>query len=322
MMSEEQKLIINEEYEKLVPPTPRESLFEDGIDYESLRQYIIDQPRVVLRNKKLPFSEVKLTSYLDFKKADTIDKENADGRHIFYLKQSSRGKFDFCDAAGYFVQQTGQFVLLPYSYIVWQPSGANARKEDNNLKLSDGIMYVLSQIKFRSPETAASYVLGKTADMEVWRDSRGKGLAVYYKELVESRKLSIPFPSFKNHDLISEVEPRCVHEFYVKEDNVCDASGCYDVERDRFILKKGSKLSVSTSPYFSNSQMGKSRESIVETFCLLLGGYYVLQKDIACSSATAAVSYAKGKVSTYVEWEDKNKKVLADYYPERFYQRK
>lgn len=323
MMSEEKKLNINEEYEKLVPPTPRESLFEDSKDYESLRQYIIDQPRVILHNKMLPFSEVKLTSYLDYIKADTIDKEKANGRHIFYLKQSSKGKSDFCDAAGYFVRQTGQFVLLSYSYIVKQPSGGILRKEDNNLKLSDGIFYVSSQIFFRSPETAASYVLGKAADMNVWHDSRDKGLAAYYKELEESRNTSKPLnSSCKNQNLNSEQEPRLVHEFYLMKENAYYASGYYDAENDRFILKKGSKLSVSASPYFSNSQMGETRDRIIGSSCLLLGGYYVLQKDIICSSATTAASFVKGKISTYVEWEDKFMKVLADYYPERYYQRK
>lgn len=310
------------EYEKLVPPSEHKSIFEESEDYDSLRQYIIDQPQVKLHDKKLPFSEVRLIPYLDYKREETIDKEQSTGKHLFYLKQSSKGEHDFCDAAGYYIKQTGQFVLLSFSSVVIKPSGRSPRTESENLKISNGVLYVLSPITFRSPEAAALYVLRKRVSADVWQDSQGVGLLAYYRGPAENVTPSSSLKSsFKNQNLNAKAAPQIFREFYIKEENVCDASGYYDMEKDCFILKKGSKLSVSASPYFTISQMGKTREHILTSSCLLLGGYYVLQTDITCSSATIAASYVKGVVSTYVEWEDKHKKVLADYYPERFYKK-
>lgn len=51
---------INKEYEKLVPPTERKSLFDESEDYEGLRKYIMAQPVTILHKPKLPFSDVKI----------------------------------------------------------------------------------------------------------------------------------------------------------------------------------------------------------------------------------------------------------------------
>ena len=63
-----EEININEEYETLVPPSERKSLFDDSEDYVIFRQYIIEQPRTVFLNMKLPFSEVKLLSIVEYKK--------------------------------------------------------------------------------------------------------------------------------------------------------------------------------------------------------------------------------------------------------------
>ena len=182
-MPEDNKLNINAEYEKLIPPTQRESLFEDSEDYESLRQYIIDQPRIHFSKNKYPFSGIQLTSYVDYRKQDIIDQERENNKHIFYLKQSQKGRSDFCDAAGYYVKETRGFVLLPYSHIInkAQPSAPKGYGRKGAL---DGVnLYTLSLISFWSPEVAASYVLGQSAGLDEWIDSKGKGLLAYYKEL-------------------------------------------------------------------------------------------------------------------------------------------
>ena len=68
-MAKEEKLNINEEFDKLLPPTERKSLFDDDEDYNSFRLYIMQQPRGFYTNSKnkLPFSDIKLSSYLEYK---------------------------------------------------------------------------------------------------------------------------------------------------------------------------------------------------------------------------------------------------------------
>lgn len=185
MKEKVEDLNINEEYEKLVPPTKRESIFEESEDYESFRQYIIEQPRAVFFKKSLPFSEVKVTSYVEYKKQDAIDKEK--GKHIFYLKQSRKGRTDFCDAAGYYIKQTRGFVVLPFSHIINEAHGFVPKGYCRKGKLDGANLYILTSLVFNSPEDAASFVLGQSAGMDEWIDARGKGLLAYYKELAEPK---------------------------------------------------------------------------------------------------------------------------------------
>ena len=51
-MAKEEKLNINEEFDKLLPPTERKSLFDDDEDYNSFRLYIMQQPRGFYTNSK------------------------------------------------------------------------------------------------------------------------------------------------------------------------------------------------------------------------------------------------------------------------------
>lgn len=327
-MSEGKKLKINEEYEKLVPPIQRESLFEDSEDYESLRQYIIDQPRIYFSKKEYPFSGVQLTSYVDYKKQEIIDKERENNKHIFYLKQSQKGRSDFCDAAGYYVKETRGFVLLPYSHIInkAQPSAPKGYGRKGAL---DGVnLYTLSPITFWSPEVAASYVLGQSAGLDEWIDSKGKGLLAYYKELEPKPEPVInineeePFftPSILQES--KKEEPQQTLVFHIKETNVCDASGFYDPSSGYFYLMKDSKIALYVTNEFSQTPIGKARERLIFRNCKKVGVYYVVQKDSKCRTATAAACYAMGKAVTYVEWERENGMALKDFYPDKFFQKK
>ena len=323
-MAKEEKLNINEEFDKLLPPTERESLFDPSEDYESLRQYIIAQPRIGASKSKLPFSEVVLTSYAEYTH-ENIREEEMTKYHIFFLQQSSKGKSDFCDAAGYYVRQAKTFVLLPYSYIVNEPQGfvplgytRKWEKDENNL-------YTSQTLIFQSPEEAASYVLGQTAGLDEWIDSRGKGLLHYYKTLepkpiVEATPLPVKkAPKKEDKPKLAEKD---IHIVEIKVKDVCDAKGYFDPIDGYFYILKGSKIALSVSHEFSQTPVGKARERLIISNCTVEGGFFVVKKDSKCRTATAAASYVMGKNVTYIEWVTPDGKALKDFFPKRFYRRK
>ncbi|MBO6125756.1 MAG: DUF4357 domain-containing protein [Bacteroidaceae bacterium] len=325
-MTKEEIQNINDEYEKLVPPTKRESIFKESEDYESLRQYIICQPSIVYQKDKLPFSEVKVTSYVEYKKQDVIEKERPNW-HIFFLRQSKKGQPDYCDAAGYFIRKTKEFVLLPFSHIITIPLGVVPSGYSRKGEL-DGInLYIKSSITFRSPEEAASYVLGQSAGMGEWIDSRGKGLLVYYKELAEPK----PQPNLSLFDVGKDgqeqmaqtlAQPYGKHIVFIRENGLCDASGYHDPVTGHFYILKNSKISLHVAAEFAETPVGKARERLISSNCKEVDGYFVVQKDSKCRNATAAASYTLGKAVTYVEWESADGKALKDFYPDRFYRKK
>ena len=326
-MEKAPKQDINEEYEKIVPPIERKSLFEDSEDYESLRQYIIEQPRKPYIKRKLPFSAVKVTSYVDYKKQEVIDKEKDKGEHIFYLKQSLKGRIDFCDAAGYYIKQSGGFVVLPYSHIINVAQGYVPKGYGRRGKYDGSNLYILNQLVFHSPEDAASFVLGQSAGLDEWIDSRGKGLLVYYKELAEPKPKSI-INLFDNEKEIpvqhplTPPQPQKKHIVFIKENGICDASGYHDPATGHFYILKNSKIALHVSDEFAETPVGKARERLIISNCKVVSGYYIVQKDSKCRTATAAACYAMGKNVTYIEWETDDGKALKDFYPDRFFRKK
>jgi hypothetical protein len=325
-MEKASKIDINEEYEKLVPPTSRKSIFEDSEDYDSLRQYIIDQPRVVYLKKILPFSEVKITSYVEYKKQDVIDKEKDNGKHIFYLKQSRKGRTDFCDAAGYYVKQTRGFVVLPFSHIINEAQGYVPKGYGRKGKLDGANLYIPNALIFHSPEDAASFVLGQRAGMDEWIDSRGKGLLVYYKELAEPKPQ--PKTNLFDEEEIQVQQPQTPplpqekHVVFIRENGVCDASGYHDPATGHFYILKNSKIALRVDDEFAETPVGRARERLISSNCKAVAGYYIVQKDSKCRTATAAACYAMGKDVTYIEWETEDGKALKDFYPDRFFRKK
>lgn len=319
-MTKEELQNINDEYEKLVPPTKRESIFKESEDYERLRQYIICQPSIVYQKNKLPFSEVKITSYVEYKKQDVIEKERPNW-HIFFLRQSKKGQPDFCDAAGYFIRKTKEFVLLPFSHIITIPLGKVPSGYSRKGEMDGNNLYIKSTITFKSPEEAASYVLGQSAGMDEWIDSRGNGLLAYYKEL--AFQSTTPETQENKNDIDGgQPSPQTIHIVNIKEDGVCDASGYYDLSSGYFYILKNSKIALNVSSDFAETPTGKARERLIKNRCKEECGYYIVQKDTKCRNATAAACYTVGKDITYVEWESADGKALKDFYPDRFFKKK
>lgn len=185
MKSRTEDININEEFEKILPPTPRKSLFDDSEDYESLREYIIAQPYNSLCKRNLPFVDVELIDYVDFRRNEAIDMAKEEHKYLFFIRQSKKGKEEYCNAVGYYQEHSKNFVLMPYSYIVtkaYEYKPFLAQKTEK--KHMDGVnRYITHSITFNSPEEAATFVLGQKAKLDEWVDGKGKGLLDYFPDL-------------------------------------------------------------------------------------------------------------------------------------------
>ena len=321
MKEKAEEININEEYEKLVPPMERKSLFDDSEDYESLRQYIMAQPYNSLKKPKLPFADVVLLDYITFMFNEAVDNATSEHKHLFFIRQSIKGKEEFCDAAGYYLKYSKSFVVMPYSYIVAQANGRipypAQRTGKNNL---NGInRFTTCSLTFTSPEQAATFVLGQKAGLDEWVDRRGKGLLDYYPELkvkeVVSPENDLPFAPAP----APAVEK---HIFQISVNGVCSASGYYDPIKGHFYILKDSLLALKADPEYEKSASGIARNRMLASVCTSNANYYIVSKDTKCRSASAAASYVLGKDSSYIEWEDKDGKALKDFFPDRFFQKK
>lgn len=110
------------------------------------------------------------------------------------------------------------------------------------------------------------------------------------------------------------------HIFFLKIPGVCNASGYYVKEDNRFVVLKGSRFSKMVSPSFASTPLGVSRGRFIEAACIDQFNEFVVKEDTRCKSPSAASSYLQGKAASYVEWIDSNGKYLKDFYPERFVQ--
>lgn len=314
---------INEEYEKFFPPTERKILFDDSGDYKSLREYIIAQPYNSLHKRHLPFTGVELIDYVDFRREDAIDKATKEHKHLFFIRQSEKGREEYCNAVGYYETRAKSFVLMPYSYIVakaYRRVPLNSPRDGSII--IDGInRYITHPMPFNSPEEAASFVLGHKAGIDEWVDRRGKGLLSYYHNLRDN-------PKPVNPDIVEpqqtkvEVGDGETHIFNIFVKGICKASGYFDPRKGFFYISRNSLLALNTQHEFDLSVLGIARKKMIAERCTRIDGFYLVNKDTKCRSASAAASYVLGKDSSYVEWEDTDGKGLFDFFPERFYSKK
>lgn len=103
---------INEEYEKMVPPTVHKSLFDESEDYESFRKYIMAQPVTIMHKPKLPFRDIDLLEYIPYRFDEALTKATEEHKHLFFIRQSEKGRPEYCNAAGYYSKTLKKFVLL------------------------------------------------------------------------------------------------------------------------------------------------------------------------------------------------------------------
>lgn len=314
---------INEEFEKILPSTPRKSLFDDSEDYESLRKYIINHPYNSLCKSNLPFAEVELIEYIDFQRNNGIDKATEEHKHLFFIRQSEKGKEEYCNAVGYYQKYSKTFVLMPYSYIVAQAYGhvPFPSHRIGNKYMDGKNMYITHPITFNTPEEAATFVLGQKADLDEWVDRRGKGVLDYYPNLVEMSDSPIS-DIIEPQSVITAVPVSEKHIFMIFAKGICKASGYFDSEKGHFYILKDSLLALNAECEYEKSASGMARKRIIATACTCTGGFYKVNKDTKCRSASAAACCVLGKNSSYIEWKDADGKGLHDFFPERFYRKK
>lgn len=181
---------ISEEFEKILPSTVRNNLFDDSEDYENLREYIIAQPYNPQRKKSPPFAGIELVDYVDFRREEVIEKATQKHKHLFFIRQSEKGEPKFCNAVGYYQRHSKGFWVLPYSYIVAKAYRQVDFPAMENRNLDGENIYITKPILFNSPEEAATFVLGRRAKLDEWVDRKGNGLLYYYQGLLSRHRQS------------------------------------------------------------------------------------------------------------------------------------
>ena len=180
-MNEYQKTKIDEEFEKICPQTIRPTLFDNYEYYTNLRNYVMAQPHYTYDKTKLPFCRVILCSYVEYKRQEVLNKEMIRNNVVFFLKQSRKDRVGYCNAIGYYIKQSQEFVLLPYSII----DNNYNRLKNRECGHEGQHYYTLHPMTFNSPEEATRYVLGENASIEKWIDVKGQKITDFYPELME-----------------------------------------------------------------------------------------------------------------------------------------
>lgn len=341
---------IKEEFENIFGVNVRPNLFDaDDVEYQQLRQQIINSPKEITVADSLPFEGVRLTSYVEYKCNVEIEKALSQGVHLFYIKEYSGEKL-IISGAGYYRVEDSSFVVLKNcffktSYYFTKLSTSISDPEVKSDFLSSfrydgGVLYQCTQRYYHSASLAASYILGKKSTFREWKDSRGKTLDAYYPEFrsadIDKREIKT-FPDYLPTvvryseprketlsvsilDVVDSVLRSKIHPFYLKISDVCDASGYYEKEGNRFVVMKGSRFFKTVSPSFSSTKLGESRMRFIAAACLDDGEEYIVKENTRCKSPSAAASYIQGKVASYVQWIDSDGKYLKDLYPEIFVQ--
>lgn len=329
-------MTINEEYEKLFGTVKSINLFESDEEYKNLRQYIINQPDNYKKSKSLPFDDIKLTPYNEFMWLQEIESAINHGKRVFYIRQNQ----PYCKAACYFDTKSGSIVLLKYSYIVDSNNFSFndfslflGRKKQLSHKshLDNKGLYITDNIKCSSPLVAASYVLGRKADLAEWRDEKGKSIVCCYSELsrlqaIELKRNEEVYNNKKKGYIILEllngvkdyIKKYGPHYFYIKENGVCDASGYYNKKNKYFYICEGSLVSYETDLLYMVTDTEKARQNFLNKICTEVNGYYKVIRDAKCRTADAAASYVLGYQDDFNRWKDTEGKSLSEVYPTIF----
>ena len=191
MRAKGQGLNINFEFEKIYPPTPRKTLFEDDEDYKCLREYIMSQPCALLEEgkNKLPFSDCGQNWISEkVKKKDSpscvVEEHISEKNHLFFIKKGTKVGRE-CDAFGYYDEFTKKFVLLRGSKWASEVTKgylytSSGKKRNGHIQMSckniAGNIVQFQDVICESPRIAASFVLGRIANGWEWVDINGISL--------------------------------------------------------------------------------------------------------------------------------------------------
>lgn len=348
---------VNEEYLKIFGVETRPSLYaSDDSAYKALRQEILNAPREYNPLKELPFDDISLLSYDEYKNIRYTQEVEKNGYRVFYIKRQEDNQTS-CYAAGYFVEKSDAFVVLrgarfkdtEYFRFLLSHIGDDLIKKLflHSFKIENGHVYQTLDINYKSASLAASYILGKKSDYRTWIDDRGRMLDSYYSfyksaDVMEREERSFPdvqcldnqhitpiLSALKQRrqnikqlylfDKMDDVDScRDQHLFFIKIDGLCDASGYYDSKKQQFIIKRGSSFNTKVSNRFNESMFGQMRNDFVHYKCSQKDSQSVVNSDALCKSAGVAATFLLGKISSFMSWKDSNGKSLRDVYPDSF----
>lgn len=333
------ELDINLEYEKLFGKPKRHNLFDTDEEYDSLRQYILDQPQIEPSKTDFPFADIKLRPFIEASREMVVEEVKAKGNNVFYINQSVQGANDYCYAVGYIDPTTKLFVLLRYSCIA--PSNFFAPEDYalqitrrkrlmNTSKSAYSCRYLTENVEYNNPSEVASHVLGRKSDLRKWINQRGNNLLScypwledYIPECQEAKHkrllgeivtlLTSPFNSVMqalNDHAISNLHLFRFDDF----DKRWDAKGYYDPDTHYFYVMKGSLVAVYGDSNLYGPELIKSRKRFLKKACVREGNYYRVIIDAKCRSAEAATFYVSGETDNYFWWTDNQGKVLSEVY--------
>ena len=350
---EEEQIICGQD-EKLFGQPKHVDLFDESDDYyHVIRPFIMQQPSESYKKKVLPFSGIELTPFVDYMRQLAIENAKKHKRHVFYIKEGTKGNANYCDAAGFYQPSNKTFVILKYSYIIstnnyssndlalqFQRRNAimsKSKTENNNIYLTENIV-------LQNPIMSASFVLGTKVSIIEWVDEKGRSVLSYYPDLsqlqaqlqtpepplIETNK-PVTIPKEKKDSILGNVIGLLKSQgemdknrqlFFIEEKGVCKAFGYYEPETGYFYVCKDSLVARYVDREYSYTPSGEARVRFIDKACVLEGNYFCVTKDAKCRNATAAASYVLGRTATYVEWTDVHGRGLNHYYPSRFYQSK
>lgn len=180
---------INEEYVKIFGVEIRENLFSvDDEEYNALRQEIIDAKREFNLKKSLPFEEIQLLAYDDFKRHEVVHLAEKQGYRIFYIRNHRNSKL-VTYGAGYFNPRDSKFYVLKecffeessyFTYLTNKLYGLKKLNFLGSFRKNNGTMSEKILHRYDSASLAASYYCGGKTTFREWIDDRGKTLDAYY----------------------------------------------------------------------------------------------------------------------------------------------
>lgn len=202
------------EFEKIFgAPTVRHTLFApDDEEYNKLRQYIIDHPKLEYDKKVLPFCEISINQSHREQSQQVVEKIEpvvpltiiepvmppvtrkrnvSPKQHLFYIKRQIVAGVS-CDANGFYDILKDKFILKKGSRCAKDLPDNKFRPGDyerrnflrNKCRYEDDGYYLLENVECVNPGLAALYVTGiiPRSGWIVWHDADGASLKEIYKK--------------------------------------------------------------------------------------------------------------------------------------------
>ena len=318
-----------EEYERLFGNPSKVDLFDEGEDYyNGLRQVIINTPNNYIANEDLPFSNVEILPYFEFLLMEEVNKAKALGRRVFFLKQSSPCKEDFCFAAGFYENRKKTFTILKYSRIaakVYFDDGDVYLQKKRNVIIhgkavyEEGVFLLNTDIVCQDPRIGACIVTGQRTEMDKWRDSNKRPLTLFYNDIeLSSLNAPIIYHSITDTNKEDIKKDSKKHYFYIISGQYINAYGYYDPETNYFYIGKGSTIEQYFHGISMTSELAKNRKRMIDKVGAKQLFCWKLLKDAKCKNAEVAASYVLGRISSFDKWHDDDGNTLDIVYPEQF----